>query len=200
MLCAATQRCSHATTRWRHSGAYAIRFCKLGRTLLARCRNTSQARRVPARQTRSCFPSTRGVRFEILSSSASSAAQAPPDAVWSAQSTTPDAIEAALRGLVNQRHSENGGLVPARALNMVTFVDSGYSGEIANRLAAVGRYHASRLVLLPYDPHRTSLHPRAVVPSEGEPRSDEVRLIGEAGTVEIGEPHLDDLVTIVDPL
>jgi glucose-6-phosphate dehydrogenase assembly protein OpcA len=123
-----------------------------------------------------------------------------PDAVWSAQSTTPDAIEAALRELVNQRHSENGGLVPARALNMVTFVESSYSGEIANRLAAVGRYHASRLVVLSYDPHRTTLNARAVVSSEGEPGNNELGLLRETVTVEIGERHLDDLVTIVDPL
>jgi glucose-6-phosphate dehydrogenase assembly protein OpcA len=123
-----------------------------------------------------------------------------PDAVWCAQRTTPDAIEAALRELVNQRHSENGGLVPARALNMVTFVESSYSGEIANRLAAVGRYHASRLVVLSYDPHRTTLSARAVVSSEGEPGNDELGLLRETVTVEIGERHLDDLVTIVDPL
>ena len=123
-----------------------------------------------------------------------------PDAVWSAQRTTPDAIEAALRELVNQRHSENGGLVPARALNMVTFVESSYSGEIANRLAAVGRYHASRLVVLSYDPSRTTLDARAVVSSEGEPGNDELGLLRETVTVEIGERHLDDLVTIVDPL
>jgi glucose-6-phosphate dehydrogenase assembly protein OpcA len=126
--------------------------------------------------------------------------QALPDAVWSAERTTPDAIEAALRGLVNQRHGENGGLVPARALNMVTFVESRYSGEIANRLENVGRYHASRLVVLSYDPMRTSLDARAVVSSEGEPGDGELGLLRETVTVEIGERHLDDLVTIVDPL
>ncbi|MFZ1926551.1 MAG: hypothetical protein WAU42_10450, partial [Solirubrobacteraceae bacterium] len=99
----------------------------------------------------------------MSSSPPTAVVQSLPDAVWSAEGTTPDAIEAALRGLVNQRHSENGGLVPARALNMVTFVESSYSGEIANRMAAVGRYHASRLVVLSYDPHRTTLNARAVV-------------------------------------
>jgi glucose-6-phosphate dehydrogenase assembly protein OpcA len=123
-----------------------------------------------------------------------------PDTVWSAEHTTPDAIEAALRGLVNQRHSENGGLVPARALNMVTFVESRYGGEIANRLESVGRYHASRLVVLSYDPQRTSLDARAVVSSDGDPSDGEFGLLRETVTVEIGERHLDDLVTIVDPL
>lgn len=123
-----------------------------------------------------------------------------PDAMWSAEGTTPDAIEAAVRGLVNQRHAENGGLAPARALNMVTFVESSYSGEISNRLAHVGRYHASRSVVVSYDPHRTRLDARVVVSSEGEPAAGELGLLRETVTVEIGERHLDDLVTIVDPL
>jgi glucose-6-phosphate dehydrogenase assembly protein OpcA len=120
--------------------------------------------------------------------------------VWSAEGTTPDAIEAALRELVKQRHGENGGLAPARALNMVAFVESRYSGEIANRLAGVGRYHASRLVVLSYDPSRTRLDARAVVSTEGEPAEGELGLLRETVTVEIGARHLDDLVTIVDPL
>lgn len=122
------------------------------------------------------------------------------DAVWSAEGTTPDAIEAALRDLVRQRHSENGGLVPARALNMIAFVESRYAGEIANRLASVGRYHASRLVVLSYEPKRQRLDARAVVSSDGEPAAGEIGLMRETVTVEIGARHLDDLVTIVDPL
>jgi hypothetical protein len=123
-----------------------------------------------------------------------------PDAVWSAEGTTPDAIEAALRELVKQRHSENGGLTPARALNMIAFVESGYAGEIANRLAGVGRYHASRLVVLSYDPGRLRLDARAVVSTDSEPAAEEIGLMRETVTVEIGARHLDDLVTIVDPL
>ncbi len=130
----------------------------------------------------------------------SSEIQSSPDAVWSAQGTTPEAIEAALRELVKQRHGENGGLAPGRALNMVTFVESRYSGEIANRLAGVGRYHASRLVVLSYDPQRTRLDARAVVSTDGAPKDGEPGLLRETMTVEIGARHLDDLVTIVDPL
>jgi glucose-6-phosphate dehydrogenase assembly protein OpcA len=123
-----------------------------------------------------------------------------PDAVWSAEGTTPDAIEAAMRELVKQRHGENGGLAPARALNMIAFVESRYGGEISNRLARVGRYHASRLVVLSYDPARTRLDARAVVSTDTEPSEGELGLLRETVTVEIGERHLDDLVTIVDPL
>jgi glucose-6-phosphate dehydrogenase assembly protein OpcA len=135
-----------------------------------------------------------------MSPSPSSTERSRPDAVWSAEGTTPDAIEAALRELVKQRHGENGGLAPARALNMIVFVESQFGGEVANRLGGVGRYHASRLVVLSYDPKRTRLDARAVVSSEGEPAEGELGLLHETVTVEIGPRHLDDLVTIVDPL
>ncbi len=122
------------------------------------------------------------------------------DAVWSEQGTTPDAIEAALRRLLAERHGEDAGYTPARALNMVAFVDKEWSGEIANRLRGVGRYHASRLVVLSYESGRERLDARASVASEGEPRPGEFTLLRETVVVEIGERHLDDLLTIVDPL
>ncbi len=122
------------------------------------------------------------------------------DAVWSAQGTTPDAIEAALRELLVARHAENGGYAPARALNMIAFVDRQWSGEIANRLRGVGRYHASRLIVLSYEPSRERLDARATVASEGDPRPGELSLLRETVVVEIGDRHLDDLLTIADPL
>jgi glucose-6-phosphate dehydrogenase assembly protein OpcA len=122
------------------------------------------------------------------------------DAVWSEQGTTPDAIEAALRGLLAERHSEGGGFLPARVLNMVAFVESEYSGEIANRLRGVGRYHASRLVVLSYDPKRTRLDAHASVAAEGEAKPGEIVLLHETVIVELGDRHLDDLLTIADPL
>ena len=60
------------------------------------------------------------------------------DAVWSEQGTTPDAIEAALRDLLIQRHAEDEKYVPARVLNMIAFVDREWTGEIANRLLREG--------------------------------------------------------------
>src|ERR1700704_131140 len=91
------------------------------------------------------------------------------DAVWSEEGTTPDAIEAALRKLLAERHAENGGYVPARGLNMIAFVDDEWSGEIANRLRGVGRYAASRLVVLSYEPSRTRLDARASIAAERDP-------------------------------
>jgi glucose-6-phosphate dehydrogenase assembly protein OpcA len=122
------------------------------------------------------------------------------DAVWSEQGTTPNAIEAALRELLVERHSENGGFLPARVLNMVAFVESEYSGEIANRLGGVGRYHASRLVVLSYNPKRTRLDAQASIAAEGEAKPGELVLLHETVIVEIGDRHLNDLLSIADPL
>ncbi len=127
------------------------------------------------------------------------------DALWSERGTTPDAIEAALRELLGERSKANrdaqdGGLVPARVLNMLVFVESDYSGEIANRLRGVGRYHASRTVVLSYEREREELNARVSIASEGNPGPGEPALLRETAIVEIGERHLDDLTTIADPL
>jgi glucose-6-phosphate dehydrogenase assembly protein OpcA len=122
------------------------------------------------------------------------------DAVWSAQGTTPDEIEAALRKLLAERHAESDSYVPARTLNMIVFVDDEWSGEIANRLRRVGRYHASRTVVLSYEPGRTRLDARASIASEGDTGPDRVALLRETVIVRLGERHLDDLFTIADPL
>src|SRR5580692_3896522 len=122
------------------------------------------------------------------------------DAVWSAQGTTPDAIEAALRALLVQVHGENDDFLPARVLNMIAFVDREWTGEIANRLRGVGRYHASRLVVLSYEPHRTRLDAHASVAAEDEAKPGDIVLLHETVVVELGDRHLDDLLTIADPL
>ena len=122
------------------------------------------------------------------------------DAVWSAEGTTPDAIEAALRELLIERHAENPGYVPARVINMIAFVDREWSGEIANRLRGVGRYIASRLLVLAYEPRRERLDARVMIASEGEPQPGQLSLLHETVVVELGDHHLDDLLTIADPL
>jgi len=124
---------------------------------------------------------------------------------WSAQATTPDAIEAALRELLTARsqaglQSEQGGLAPARVLNMVVFVDSRHVEEIAERLRGVGRYHASRTLVLSYEADREDLNARVSIATDGNPNPGEPALLRETAIVEIGERHLDDLTTIADPL
>jgi Glucose-6-phosphate dehydrogenase subunit len=122
------------------------------------------------------------------------------DAVWSEQGTTPDQIEAALRQLLFERHAEDDRSMPARVLNMIAFVDREWSGEIANRLRGVGRYHASRLIVFSYEPRRERLDARVMIASEGDPDTGEIVLLRETVVVEIGDRHLDDLITIADPL
>ena len=122
------------------------------------------------------------------------------DAVWSAQGTTPDRIEAALRALLAERHAESASFIPARVLNMIVFVDDEYSGEIANRLRGVGRYAASRLLVLSYEPGRERLDARATIASDADPTPGQLALLRETVIVKLGDRHLDDLLTIADPL
>lgn len=121
------------------------------------------------------------------------------DSVWSAKDTSPDAIEEALRALLAQRHAESDGVAPGRALNMIAFVERAWTGEIANRMRGVGRYHASRLLLLSFDERREALDARASI-APAEPAPGELEVLRETIVVEIGPRHLDDLVTIADPL
>jgi glucose-6-phosphate dehydrogenase assembly protein OpcA len=122
------------------------------------------------------------------------------DAVWSEEGTTPDAVEAALRELLRERYAEDGAVAPARALNMIAIVDQQWSGEIANRLRGVGRYHASRLILLSYDPRRERLDARVSVATESPSGPGAFALLRETVLVQIGARHLDDLLTITDPM
>jgi Glucose-6-phosphate dehydrogenase subunit C-terminal domain/Glucose-6-phosphate dehydrogenase subunit N-terminal domain len=122
------------------------------------------------------------------------------EAVWSEEGTTPDRIEGALRELLAQRHAEDERFVPSRVLNMIAFVDREWSGEIANRLRGVGRFHASRMIALAYEPRRERLDARVMISAEGVPHDGEITLLRETVVVELGEQHLDDLITIADPL
>ncbi|HEV2813077.1 MAG TPA: glucose-6-phosphate dehydrogenase assembly protein OpcA [Solirubrobacteraceae bacterium] len=114
------------------------------------------------------------------------------DAVWSDEDTTPSKIEAALRNMEAERHQEDRA-VPARVLNLVTIVDRDWRGEIENRLAKVGRYHASRTVLCAVEPGRTKLSARASAHVENDAVREHVLL-------ELGERHLPRLDRILDPL
>jgi glucose-6-phosphate dehydrogenase assembly protein OpcA len=122
------------------------------------------------------------------------------DQVWNAQDTSPSDIEAALRELLVEFHRENEGYVPARVLNLVCVVDRHWSGEIANRLRGVGRYHASRTIVCSVDGRRTKLDATATIATDTEPKPGEFALLRETVVVECGPHHLEHLDTIVDPL
>jgi glucose-6-phosphate dehydrogenase assembly protein OpcA len=122
------------------------------------------------------------------------------DSHWAAHDTTPGDIEAALRNMLKERHAENQSFAPARVLNLVCVVDKAWSGEVANRLRRVGRYHASRTVVLAIDPRRTKLDAVATIASDVHPKPGEYALLRETVIVDVGDKHVPALDTIVDPL
>ncbi|HET6506596.1 MAG TPA: glucose-6-phosphate dehydrogenase assembly protein OpcA [Baekduia sp.] len=122
------------------------------------------------------------------------------DTVWRARDTKPGDIDAALRASLAQIHRDNAGYVPARVLNLVCVVDKQYSGEIANRLRRVGRYHPSRTIVCSVDPKRTTLDAVATIAAPSEVREGEIGLLRETVVVECGTQHLKNLDRIVDPL
>jgi glucose-6-phosphate dehydrogenase assembly protein OpcA len=122
------------------------------------------------------------------------------DSHWSARDTNPGAIEAALRQMLKERHAENESFAPARALNLVCVVDKAWSGEIANRLRTVGRYHASRTIVLAVDPGRERMDAVATIASDVHPKPGQFALLRETVIVDIGDRHVPGLETIVDPL
>jgi hypothetical protein len=122
------------------------------------------------------------------------------DSHWAAQDTNPGEIEEALRTMLKERHAENESFSPARVLNLVCIVDRAWSGEVANRLRQVGRYHASRTVVLAVDPGRTKLDAVATIASDVDPKPGEFALLRETVIVDVGDKHLPALDTIVNPL
>jgi glucose-6-phosphate dehydrogenase assembly protein OpcA len=120
--------------------------------------------------------------------------------VWSESDTTPDAIDAALRELLHQRHAANHALAPARVLNLVVVVDRDWKGEVSNRLQQVGRYHASRTVLCTVEKGRTTLDARAVMSYDDAGSEAGLSVIHEEVEIDMGPAHLENLQTIIDPV
>jgi glucose-6-phosphate dehydrogenase assembly protein OpcA len=117
--------------------------------------------------------------------------------VWSEQDTNPDAIEAALRELLRERHAANQGLAPARVLNLIVVVDRSWKGEISNRLERVGRYHASRTILCAVEEGRDTLDALAVMSYDERAG---IGVMREQVEIDMGPEHLTALTTIVDPI
>jgi glucose-6-phosphate dehydrogenase assembly protein OpcA len=122
------------------------------------------------------------------------------DLMWSARATTPGDIEAALRAMLKERHSENASYVPARSLNLVCIVDKQWSGEIANRLRHIGHAHAARTIVCAVEPKRETLDAVATIASDVHPKAGEFALLRETVVVDVGERHLAHIDTVVDPL
>jgi len=119
--------------------------------------------------------------------------------VWAEQNTDPDAIDAALREMLRSRHAANQTLAPARVLNLIVVVDRAWKGEISNRLARVGRYHASRTILCAVEDGRDTLDATAVMSYE-DTAGGGIGVIRESVEIDMGPEHLSGLETIVDPI
>jgi glucose-6-phosphate dehydrogenase assembly protein OpcA len=122
------------------------------------------------------------------------------DTVWREQDTTPAAIEAALREMLIERHAESEFYVPARVLNLVCVVEREWSGEIANRLRGVGRFHPSRTIVCSVSPKRTTLDAIATVAATANPQAGSLALTRETVVIDVGTRHIPYLDTIIDPL
>jgi glucose-6-phosphate dehydrogenase assembly protein OpcA len=122
------------------------------------------------------------------------------EAVWSAQDTTPAAIDAALRKLLAERHAENEAYVPARVLNLVVIVDRQWRGEIENRLERVGRYHPSRTVVCAVEPGRDTIDAWATLSAEDDPKPGMAAATRERVEIEIGPHQVEHLDRVVDPV
>jgi glucose-6-phosphate dehydrogenase assembly protein OpcA len=121
--------------------------------------------------------------------------------VWSAQDTTPSAVEEALRDLLKQRYEAGEACAPARVLNLVMIADREWRGEIQNRLEDVGRYHASRTILCAVEQGRTEIDAVATVTADEEDiAAGRLAVAREEVVVDIGPGHLAHLDRIVDPL
>jgi glucose-6-phosphate dehydrogenase assembly protein OpcA len=120
--------------------------------------------------------------------------------IWRAEDTSPGEVEAALRNLLQERHEESDAYVPARVLNLIAIVDKEWRGEVQNRLERVGRFHASRTVLLVYEEGRTQLDAVAMMAADHDPKPGEIVALEERVELDIGPAHLRRLATIVDPL
>lgn len=119
--------------------------------------------------------------------------------VWSAQDTDPDAIDAALRELLRDRHAANRALAPARVLNLIVVVDSSHKDEISDRLKQVGRYHGSRTILCSVEEGRETLDAVATIAYEAGAEGG-IQPVRERVDVDLGPEHLAQLDTIVDPV
>ena len=119
--------------------------------------------------------------------------------VWSERGTTPDAIDAALRRLLRERHAANRALAPARVLNLIVVVDHSCKGQIADRLERLGRHGSSRTILCAVAAGRRKLDAIAAM-NYLQPPNGGLGLIHERVEIDMGPQHLPHLGTIVDPL
>ncbi len=122
------------------------------------------------------------------------------EGVWSAEDTTPGAIEGALRELLRERYTQDHHGIPARVLNLVVVVDGDWRGEIENRLSRTGRYHPSRTIVCATEERRTTIDAVVTLGADSDDDEDDATPLRERIELKVGRQHVEHLATIVDPL
>lgn len=126
--------------------------------------------------------------------------QGTSQAFWAEQSTSPSAVEEALRQLLRERYARDDSFAPARVLNMVVICEQDWRGEVANRLEGVAHHSPSRTILCAVEPGRKSMDAWVAVAAPDEVDGGSIALGHEHVELDIGPGHLANLDTIVDPL
>ena len=119
--------------------------------------------------------------------------------IWSADPTTPAAIEAALSRLEADRSGDDHVHVPARVQNLVIVVDDAWKGEIANRLDRLDDGNQARTIVVIVEPGRTALGATAIV-TEHPGGPGDATLFHERIEISCGTEHLARLAAIVAPV
>jgi glucose-6-phosphate dehydrogenase assembly protein OpcA len=119
---------------------------------------------------------------------------------WYETDTTPSHVDEALRRMLAARHQKSEAFVPARVLNLVVIAEREFRGEVENRLARVGRYHPSRLIVCSVSPGQKTLDASARIGTESDEEESGLVVGRERVGLHIGPKHLEALDTIVDPL
>ena len=118
---------------------------------------------------------------------------------WHSADTDPDTIETVLRELLLRAHVEEGEVAPARVLNMIVLVRSGEIATMLERLSGVGRYAASRLLLIEVDPDAEQLEAEVAIAGQGRGAGGN-ELVRETVALTVGECHMPDLRSIAASL
>jgi glucose-6-phosphate dehydrogenase assembly protein OpcA len=122
------------------------------------------------------------------------------EGVWSAEDTTPAEIEEALIRLQIEQAARTRATATTRVCNLVVIVDREWKGEISRRLAGVGRYFPSRLIMCAVEEKRTRLAAWAAIAADDSSSSDALTLSREHVEIDMGPRHLRRIDTIVDPV
>lgn len=120
--------------------------------------------------------------------------------VWSAQDTTPAAIEAALLELMHEQANAGMLQAPARVLNFVVVVEREHKGEVTGRLDRIDRDNSARSIVVVVEDDKQELDATATLVHDTPGELGLGTIFHERIEVVCGSGHLRHLDAIVSPL